>query len=147
MKKTIQIPKDRLKDSPYRKMEVEIGITEQNGFSVICSLWNKGRKLVDISGTCPEEVKAYGCDALKFIQRLHYSSINGYPMYYIQNGFYHVHTSRIVALEYLRITEKEYAELFEESDEQSFGYKLAELGIMKRWREEALEAIKLFKEL
>lgn len=64
-------------------------------------------------------------------------------MYPVENGIYHVRRSGMsVAMEYLRISEQECAELYKASeDELYFKYQLFNLGIVDRWKRESEELI------
>lgn len=64
-------------------------------------------------------------------------------MYPVENGIYHVRRSGMsVAMEYLRISEQECAELYKASeDELYFKYMLFNLGIVNRWKRESEELI------
>lgn len=78
----------------------------------------------------------------KFIS-LHLCNHYGAPMYPVENGIYHVRRSGMsVAMEYLRISEQECAELYKASeDELYFKYQLFNLGIVDRWKRESEELI------
>ena len=69
-------------------------------------------------------------------------------MYPVENGFYHIkNSSKETAINYLRITEKEYNLLNQAEDEQYFKYLLYTLGIVERWERESNEALKKLEKL
>lgn len=78
----------------------------------------------------------------KFIS-LHLCNHYGAPMYPVENGIYHVRRSGMsVAMEYLRISEQECAELYKASEDKLyFKYMLFNLGIVDRWKRESEELI------
>lgn len=99
--------------------------------------------------------ESYGSDKLllkehfsefKQIIDLHLSNFEGKPMFYIQNGFYHMGNQND-AVEYLRITENEFLSLKKAINIQVFEFLLIDLGIIDRWKNEANEAIKMLETL
>ena len=85
-----------------------------------------------MGGCCHDEVAKHFPELAKFIS-LHLCNHYGAPMYPVENGIYHVRRSGMsVAMEYLRISEQECAELYKASeDELYFKYQLFNLGIVK----------------
>lgn len=71
---------------------------------------NKHGKYEDyLGGCCHDEVAKHFPELAKFIS-LHLCNHYGAPMYPVENGIYHVRRSGMsVAMEYLRISEQEYA--------------------------------------
>lgn len=64
-------------------------------------------------------------------------------MYALANGIYHMKKDKKVAMNYLRIDEKEHDELINFIDsEEAFLYKLVDLDIVQRRNKEAQKAIK-----
>ena len=104
---------------------------------------NKHGKYEDyLGGCCHDEVAKHFPELAKFIS-LHLCNHYGAPMYPVENGIYHVRRSGMsVAMEYLRISEQECAELYKASeDELYFKYQLFNLGIVDRWKRESEELI------
>lgn len=104
---------------------------------------NKHGKYEDyLGGCCHDEVAKHFPELAKFIS-LHLCNHYGAPMYPVENGIYHVRRSGMsVAMEYLRISEQECAELYKASeDELYFKYMLFNLGIVNRWKRESEELI------
>ena len=64
-------------------------------------------------------------------------------MYPVENGTYHIKNSdKSVAIEYLRISDKEYSKLSEAVDDKVyFKYLLFNLGIVDRWERESYELL------
>lgn len=95
-----------------------------------------------MGGCCHDEVAKHFPELAKFIS-LHLCNHYGAPMYPVENGIYHVRRSGMsVAMEYLRISEQECAELYKASeDELYFKYQLFNLGIVDRWKRESEELI------
>lgn len=95
-----------------------------------------------MGGCCHNEVAKHFPELAKFIP-LHCSNHYGAPMYPVDNGMYHVKNSdKPVAIEYLRISDKEYSKLSEAvDDEMYFKYLLFDLGIVDRWKRESDELL------
>lgn len=85
---------------------------------------------------------------MKLVVDLHLSTVQGYPMYHIENGRYHLNKKFEVGVEYLRITEEEGKKLLE-TNNRAYRYGFAELldriGITTRWQEEARQAFDLLE--
>lgn len=95
-----------------------------------------------MGGCCHNEVAKHFPELAKFIS-LHLCNHYGAPMYPVENGTYHIKNSdKSVAIEYLRISDKEYSKLSEAvDDEMYFKYMLFNLGIVNRWKRESEELI------
>lgn len=95
-----------------------------------------------MGGCCHNEVAKHFPELAKFIS-LHLCNHYGAPMYPVENGTYHIKNSdKSVAIEYLRISDKEYSKLSEAvDDELYFKYLLFSLGIVDRWKRESEELI------
>lgn len=73
---------------------------------------------------------------------LHLSNRLGEPMYAVANGFYHLKNSpRATTINYLRINNEQYDELFLAEDKEYFQYLLHKLEIPKFWKKQADIAI------
>lgn len=95
-----------------------------------------------MGGCCHDEVAKHFPELVKFIP-LHCSNHYGAPMYPVGNGTYHIKNGdKSVAIEYLRISDKEYSKLSEAVDDKRyFKYLLFNLGIVDRWKRESEELI------
>ena len=95
-----------------------------------------------MGGCCHNEVAKHFPELAKFIS-LHLCNHYGAPMYPVENGTYHIKNSdKSVAIEYLRISDKEYSKLSEAvDDEMYFKYLLFDLGIVDRWKRESDELL------
>lgn len=95
-----------------------------------------------MGGCCHDEIAKYVPELAKFIP-LHCCNHYGAPMYPVENGMYHIKNSdKSVAIEYLRISDKEYSKLSEAVDDKMyFKYLLFNLGIVDRWKRGSDELI------
>lgn len=95
-----------------------------------------------MGGCCHDEIVKYVPELAKFIP-MHACNHYGTPMYPVENGTYHIKNSdKSVAIEYLRISDKEYSKLSEAVDDKMyFKYLLFNLGIVDRWRRESDELL------
>lgn len=95
-----------------------------------------------MGGCCHDEIAKYVPELAKFIP-LHCCNHYGAPMYPVENGMYHIKNSdKSVAIEYLRISDKEYSKLSEAVDDKMyFKYLLFNPGIVDRWKRESDELI------
>ena len=86
---------------------------------------NKHGKYEDyLGGCCHDEVAKHFPELAKFIS-LHLCNHYGAPMHPVENGIYHVRRSGMsVAMEYLRISEQECAELYKASEDDYRFYGL-----------------------
>lgn len=129
------------------RINVKIQLTDEckNGvcsWSVTADIDRNGRYYEYSGGCCHKEILKHFPEFKKFVS-LHLCDCYGAPLYAVENGFYHIkNSSKETAIDYLRITENEYNALFAAEDKQYFKYLLYTLGIVRRWDEEAKEAIK-----
>nr|UWF94965.1 MAG: hypothetical protein [Bacteriophage sp.] len=95
-----------------------------------------------MGGCCHDEIARHCPELAKFIP-LHCCDHYGAPMYPVENGMYHIKNSdKSVAIEYLRISDKEYSKSSEAVDDKMyFKYLLFNLGIVDRWKRESGELI------
>lgn len=121
-------------------------------FSITATFWklNKTRRDVNMymGGCCHEEILKFRPD-LKIFVDLHLNDFRGYPMYYIQNGFYHLkNMPKDRFIEYAKVDEEGYKLLKKASDEDEYGYLLInKLENHKIWEKLAEEAMKILEEL
>lgn len=95
-----------------------------------------------MGGCCHDEIVKHCPELAKFIP-LHCCHHYGDPMYPVENGMYYIKNSdKSVAIEYLRISDKEYSKLSEAVDDKMyFKYLLFNLGIVDRWKRESDELL------
>lgn len=101
-----------------------------------------GRYEEYMGGCCHGEIAKYVPELAKFIP-LHCCNHYGAPMYPVENGTYYIKNSdKFAAIEYLRISDKEYSKLSEAVDDKMyFKYLLFNLGIVDRWKRESDELL------
>lgn len=109
-------------------------------FRVTVDIYEKrknGRFYWYTGGCCHKEIERHLPELAKFIP-LHLCNHYGAPTLPEENGFYHLQNSgKDVTMNYLRITENEYASLSLAEDKEYFKYLLFSLGIVDRWKKEA----------
>lgn len=95
-----------------------------------------------MDGCCHDEIIRHCPELAKFIL-MYYCNHYGAPMYPVENGMYHIKSSdKSIAVEYLRISDKEYSKLSESVDDRIyFKYLLFNLGIVDRWKRESDELL------
>lgn len=133
------------------KMNVRISLGDccKNGvcdWSITADIYEKrrnGRFVLCASGYFHEKIIEH-FPLFKMFVDLHLSDYYGTPIHPVENGFYHVKNSnKEKTINYLRITESEYNILRDSAeDEGYFKYLLYTLGIVDRWKQESLKAIK-----
>jgi hypothetical protein len=138
------------------KMNVHISLGDfcKNGicdWSITADIYEKrmnGRFVWYASGCCHEEILKRLPQFKTFID-LHLRNHYGQPMYPVENGFYHLKNStKETTINYLRITESEYNVLRDSAEDKGyFTYLLYTLGIVDRWEQESLKAIKQLEAL
>lgn len=138
------------------KMNVRISLGDccKNGvcdWSITADIYEKrrnGRFVLCASDCCHEEILKCFPQFKTFID-LHLCNHYGQPMYPVENGVYHlVNSDKKKAINYLRITETEYDILRDSvEDKEYFKYLLYTLGIVDRWKQESLKAIKQLEAL
>lgn len=138
------------------KMNVCISLDDccKNGvcdWGITADIYEKcrnGRFVLCAGGCCHDEILKYFPEFKLFID-LHLCNHYGQPMYPVENGFYHLKNSdKEKTMNYLRITETEYNTLRNNiEDKLRFKYLLYTLGIVDRWKQESLKAIKQLEAL
>ena len=138
------------------KMNVCINLDDccKNGvcdWGIIADIYEKrrnGRFVWYASGCCHDEILKYFPEFKIFID-LHLCNHYGQPMYPVENGVYHlVNSDKEKAINYLRITETEYDILRNNTEDKLyFKHLLYTLGIVDRWKQESLKAIKQLEAL
>lgn len=150
------VTKIYVEDGITYKMNVRISLGDccKNGvcdWSITADIYEKrrnGRYVFCSSGCCHDEILEYFPEFKRFVD-LHLCNHYGQPMYPVENGVYHlVNSDKKKAINYLRITETEYDILRNSiEDKLYFKYLLYTLGIVDRWKEESLKAIKQLEAL
>ena len=137
------------------KINIRLNDECRNGhedFSLTATFWlpNKPRidKYFTVAGCCHEKILKLRPD-LKIFVDLHLNDFRGYPMYYIENGFYHLkNMPKDKFLEYAKVDEAGYELLKKTSDKDEYGYLLInKLENHKIWEDLAKEGIKILEEL
>lgn len=130
--------------------KISLGDCCKNGvcdWSIAADIYEKrrnGRFVLCASNCCHEEILKCFPQFKTFID-LGLCNHYGQPMYPVENGFYHLKNSdKEKTMNYLRITETEYNTL---RDSAEFTYLLYTLGIVDRWEQESLKAIKQLEAL
>lgn len=138
------------------KMDVRISLGDccKNGvcdWSITADIYEKRRngRFVLCAGDCCHEEILKCFPQFKTFVDLHLCNHYGQPMYPVENGVYHlVNSDKKKAINYLRITETEYDILRDSvEDKEYFRYLLYSLGIVDRWKQESLKAIKQLEAL
>lgn len=142
--------KQYINDGKCYRMDATIGLSDECGnrcshFSLTSNVYlvvNSGA-LRHESGGCNHDEILRVFPELKPFASLHLCDCHGAPMYAVANGSYIMRErSKEDAMEYLRITPVEYDKLLPFAGEkEAFKYALYSLGIVKRWQDEANEAI------
>lgn len=136
VKLSLQLSK-KIEDNQTIECEIEVS----DYFSICGQVIDKNGELVR-GGQIVEEIAEHFPEIRKYLP-MHLSNLEGKPLYFIENGIYHIkNSSGDVAMEYLRITGQEYLILKDVAGDVLKFYKmLEELGIMERWQAEADEFI------
>jgi hypothetical protein len=136
---------------------VDIRLNDQckNGhqdFAITGTFWeigkNRSNNLIS-SGCCHDDILKHFPE-LKIFVDLHLCDYAGIPTYIIENGYFHMSIKEMTKekfCEYYRITSNEYNALTEAKDKKHFGYIFYSLGILKRYKLQANEAIKQLEKL
>ena len=121
-------------------------------FSITSDFWKLESPRTDrnwiMGGCCHEEILKFRPD-LKIFVDLHLNDFRGYPMYYIENGFYHLNNMpKDKFMEYAKVDETGYELLKKASDKDEYGYLLLnKLENHKIWENLAKEGVKIIEEL
>ena len=141
------------------KITVRIRLNDEckNGhqdFSMTADIYSKRGSHWEHSGggCCHDEILKHYPE-FKIFADLHLSDFKGAPMCAVGNGFFWIQEYKLgkktaeTPKECLRITDDEIEILSLCDDKDIFWYKLYELGIVKRWKEEAQKAIEYLETL
>ena len=147
--------------------------TVNNYFSITGELWSSERTFKSrndryfLMGGCIHELISKYFPKLRPIIALHLSSLEGVPMYALENGFYHYETMMGVAkyhkveegdkekyftvlCEHLRISPDELNVLLSEMEkvtEKKLHFASYINGLLPKWKEEAENALKMIESL
>ena len=137
------------------KINIRLNDECRNGhedFSITADFWKLKKPRTDknwiMGGCCHEEILKLRPD-LKIFVDIHLNDFRGYPMYYIENGFYHLkNMPKEKFMEYVKVNETGYELLKKASDENEYGYLLLnKLENHKVWEKLAEEGVKILEEL
>jgi len=146
--KTSRVAKDG------RQFDIEINISSKSSkpyFSLTGSIYKKGKprteKYLEASGAIGYDI-VQEFPEYQIFEDLHLSNYKGEPMYCIDNGLYHIENSKpSVVKEYIRLHDDELAEVLKASSKLHLSKILFDLGVPKRWLNEAKQGITLLEEL
>lgn len=135
-------------------VRISLGDYDKNGicdWSITADIYEKrrnGRFVWCVSNCCHDEILKCFPQFKTFID-LHLCNHYGQPMYPVENGVYHlVNSDKEKVINYLRITETEYDILRNSTEDKLyFKYLLYTQGIVDRWKQESLKAIKQLESL
>lgn len=115
-------------------------------FSITYNYFEKGRNghWYNRGGGCGANLyKKFGELGLELICKLHLTNFNGVPFWAVENGMYHIEHGDIdSAKNLLRVTDEEMKVLMYIKNPTDFKCALIDMGVAKRWKEEADECIK-----
>lgn len=131
------------------RWEIIVSLSDECGnghedFSITGSVYEKNAKEPYRFGAMGKSIIEIWPE-FEIFSRLHLSDFEGSPMYAVENGWYHMGNKK-VAMRYLRITEEEYDKLLTAKSKEVLSYLIVDLGINKRWKEEAKEATAILEQ-
>lgn len=144
------VSKNYVKNGTTHRIDVEIQLADECknsvcSWSITANIYKKGRngRIINVGGGCCHEEILKRFPEFKTFAYLHLCDCYGAPLYAVENGYYLMSKEpKEKVMNYLRITEEEYNRLHNAEDKQYFKYLLYILGIVRRWNEEAKEAIR-----
>ncbi len=121
-------------------------------FSITADFWKLESQRTDrnwIMGSCRHEEILKLRPDLKIFVDLHLNDFRGYPMYFIENGFYHLkNMSKDEFMKYAKVDETGYELLKKASNKDEYGYLLLnKLENHKIWEDLAKKGIAKLQEL
>ena len=144
------------------KVKISIRLDDQcnNGhqdFAITADLYEKTKREGDhlyiwewASGGCVHDAILRIAPELKQFVDLHLCDFNGCPMYAVANGFYSIREDKMEKdkfCESYRVSKSQYNKLVRAENKLEYAILLEELGIIKQWKVEAKEAIKVLERL
>lgn len=84
---------------------------------------------------------------LAIFNDLHLCDVNGAPMYAIENGFYFIQSEPQHIKSHFRVNDKEAEILKTAEDRTQLIYMIEQMGLIKRWKDEANKAIAMLEEM
>lgn len=130
-------------------------------FSITADIYEKDKPKADryfiCGGCCHDEIIKARPD-LKIFVNLHLCDYEGIPTYAVENGFYHLRNGfnntkpedsnfKAEFCDYYRISSEQFDILNESRNQLQYALQLDGLGILKQWKKEANEAIKMLEEM
>ena len=121
-------------------------------FAITADFWKLESPRTDgnwiMGGCCHEEILKFRPD-LKIFVDLHLNDFRGYPMYFIENGFYHLENMpKDKFMKYAKVDETGYELLKKASNKDEYGYLLLnKLENHKIWEDLAKKGIAKLQEL
>lgn len=149
LRHTIDIKNDQVNC----KIEIRLNDECKNGhedFAITATFWtvdeSRTDKNFEMGGCCHEEILKIRPDLKMFVQ-LHLNEFTGYPMYYFENGFYHLQNmEKTKFLKTMLVDEKDYDTLLLAKDKDEFAYLMLQIGNDKKWEELAKKGISQMEE-
>lgn len=132
------------------KVKIRLNDECRNGhedFAATVDIYENGQ---DVGGGADHETIRKFFPELSIFCDLHLSDWNGYPMYCVENGFYHLNSGKDeVVKDYLRIDDETLKKLkqFNSRSQTEFAFALEELKLRPKMEKEAKKAIKKLEEL
>ena len=145
----ISMRKEIVKRREGKKYVITCELSDKCGngvehFSITYDMYEKGKNghWYNRGGGCGSDLYKIFED-LDIICKLHLSLFNGVAFYAVENGMYHIEHGDIDrAKRLLRVTDEEMEVLRYINNPIDFKCALIDMGIVKRWKEEADECIK-----
>jgi len=121
-----------------------------NDFSITANAYEAGKPTIDkycVGGGAMGDELAVLFPELSIFNDLHLCDVNGAPMYAIENGFYFIQKEQKHIKSHFRVNDTEAEILKTAEDRQILAFMLKNMGLIERWKKEALKAIEILEEL
>ncbi len=121
-----------------------------NDFSITANAYEAGKPTTDrymVGGGAMGDTLAKLFPELSIFNDLHLCDVNGAPMYAIENGFYFIQNEQKHIKSHFRVNDKEAEILKTAEDRQILAFMLKNMGIIERWKKDALKAIEILETL
>lgn len=143
-------------DNTTYKVVITLNDSCKNGhsdFSITGTYWDTSKDKTlnrnnNMGGGAIGDEIAKHFPQFKIFNDLHLCDFEGTPMYYVENGCYHM-KDKTVAMEHLMIDENQYNVLevaYKADDKPYFEYLISKLGLREKWQAKAKEAIEWLEE-